>query len=104
MDTPTQWVQEAEAAELLAIAKRTLKSMRRDGRLKPGAHYLYATGVQNGPVVYNITAIVQHLAQVTTALASEKKSQKKAAVKRCKAEVETFSDNNLDLLIAEVQS
>ena len=97
-------MQEAEAAELLAIAKSTLKTMRRDGRLNPGDHYLYVTGVHNGPVVYDIAAIVQHLAQVTAALASEKENEKKAAVKRRKAAVETFSDNNLDHLIAEVQS
>ena len=67
MNSAQQWVQEAEAAELLAISKSTIRAMRRDGRLEPGDHYLFASGTAGGPVVYNIPAVIQHLAQVTTA-------------------------------------
>ena len=90
MNSTHQWVQEAEAAELLAISKSTIRAMRRDGRLKPGDHYLFATGTPGGPVVYDIAAVIEHLAKVTASLTSEKTIAKKADVSRRKAAVETF--------------
>ena len=91
MNSTQEWVQEAEAAELLAISKSTIRAMRRDGRLEPGDHYLFASGTAGGPVVYNISAVIQHLAQVTTALTVEMANEKQAEIKRRQAEIETFS-------------
>ena len=57
MTTAHQWVPEPEAAELLTIKQGTLRTMRRDGRLNPGVHWIFATGTAGGPVNYDITAI-----------------------------------------------
>ena len=65
MDSAQQWVHEPEAAKLLAIKHGTLRSMRRDGRLTPGDHYIFATGNLGGPVVYHIDAIRKMLAERT---------------------------------------
>ena len=65
MNTAHQWVPETEAAELLSIKHSTLRTMRRDGRLEPGTHWVYATGTPNGPVTYDVTAIRESLAQRT---------------------------------------
>ena len=47
MDSTPQWVHEPEAAKLLAIKHGTLRSMRRDGRLTPGDHFIFATGTED---------------------------------------------------------
>ena len=44
MNYAQQWVHEPQAADLLAIKQSTLRTMRRDGRLEAGAHWIYATG------------------------------------------------------------
>ena len=59
------WVNEPEAAKLLAIKNSTIRTMRRDGRLTPGDHFIFATGTAGGPVVYNIPAIRESMAQRT---------------------------------------
>ena len=63
--TPDLWVHEREAAELLAIKNSTIRTMRRDGRLTPGDHFIFATGTAGGPVSYNVTAIRQSMAERT---------------------------------------
>ncbi|ABB35456.1 helix-turn-helix domain-containing protein [Synechococcus sp. CC9605] len=68
MDTAHQWVSESEAAELLAIKNSTIRTMRRDGRLPPGDHFIFATGTAGGPVTYNVTAIRQSMAERTKEL------------------------------------
>ena len=84
LNTPTstapnnQWVHEPEAAQLLAIKQNTLRAMRRDGRLTPGDHYIFATGNLGGPVVYDIDAIRTTLAERTIAAVKRKDSQRKA--------------------------
>ena len=65
MSTTPVWVHEPEAAKLLVISHGTLRSMRRDGRLTPGDHFIFATGTAGGPVVYNIPAIRESLAERT---------------------------------------
>ena len=67
MDSPV-WVPESEAAKLLAIKNSTIRTMRRDGRLTPGDHFIFATGTAGGPVSYNIPAIRKSLAQRTKEL------------------------------------
>ena len=66
--TPDLWVHEREAAELLAIKNSTIRTMRRDGRLTPGDHFIFATGTPGGPVTYNVTAIRQSMAERTKEL------------------------------------
>ena len=63
----SEWVHEPEAATLLAIKQNTLRAMRREGRLMPGEHYIFATGNLGGPVVYDINAIRKTLAERTIA-------------------------------------
>ena len=81
-----EYMQEAEAAEFLAISVNTIRAMRRDGRLKPGDHYLFATGMLNGPVIYNMPAVIRHLAQLTIAAID----QKAATRKRRQDAIETY--------------
>ena len=78
----TQWVHEPEAALLLAIKQNTLRAMRRDGRLSPGDHYIFATGNLGGPVVYDIDAIRKTLAERTIAAVQEKESRQKTDLER----------------------
>ena len=65
MDSAQHWVHEREAAELLAIKNSTIRTMRRDGRLTLGDHFIFATGTAGGPVTYNVTAIRESMAQRT---------------------------------------
>ena len=104
MDTPQQWVAESEAAKLLAIKNSTIRTMRRDRRLEPGTHWIYATGTPNGPVTYNVTAIRESMAQRTKEMVSAEAKRREEQKQARKAAVETFDEAGLDQLIAEVQS
>ena len=104
MDTAHQWVSESEAAELLAIKNSTIRTMRRDGRLTPGDHFIFATGTAGGPVTYNVTAIRQSMAERTKELVeAEAKRRAETQQQRLKA-VETYDEAGLKKLTAEVQS
>ena len=103
MDTAHQWVPESEAAELLAIKNSTIRTMRRDGRLTPGDHFIFATGIPGGPVTHNVTAIRQSMAERTKELVeAEAKRRAETKQQRLKA-VETY-DEGLEKLVTEVQS
>ena len=103
MNTAHQWVSESEAAELLAIKNSTIRTMRRDGRLTPGAHFIFATGTAGGPVTYNVTAIRHSIAERTKELVeAEAKRRAETQQQRLKA-VETY-DEGLEKLVAEVKS
>ena len=92
MDSAHQWVHEPQAADLLAIKQSTLRSMRRDGRLEAGAHWIYATGKAGGPVTYNLPAIRQTLAERTIQMV-ELEAQRRAALRKAKQDsIETFSN------------
>ena len=92
MDSAHQWVHEPQAADLLAIKQSTLRSMRRDGRLEAGAHWIYATGKAGGPVTYNLPAIRQTLAERTIQMV-ELEAQRRAALRKEKQDsIETFSN------------
>ena len=86
----SEWVHEPEAAKLLAIKQNTLRAMRRDGRLSPGDHYIFATGILGGPVVYDIDAIRKTFAERTLAAVQEKQNMRKAALKRRLGLIETY--------------
>ena len=68
--------------------------MRRDGRLKPGDHYIFATGNIGGPVVYDIDAIRKTLAERTIAAVKEKDSRRKADLERRLGLIETYGEED----------
>ena len=86
----THWVHEPEAATLLAIKQNTIRAMRRDGRLIPGEHYIFATGNLGGPVIYDIDAISKTLAERTIAAVQEQQNLRKAELKRRLGLIETY--------------
>ena len=90
----SEWVHEPEAATLLAIKQNTLRAMRRDGRLIPGDHYIFATGILGGPVVYNIDAIRKTLAERTIAAVEEKESRRKTDLERRLGLIETYGEKD----------
>ena len=90
----THWVHEPEAAKLLAIKQNTLRAMRRDGRLTPGDHYIFATGNLGGPVVYDIDAIRKTLAERTIAVVQEKQNLRKADLERRLGLIETYGEDD----------
>ena len=92
MDTSQQWVAESEAAELLAIKNSTIRTMRRDRRLEPGTHWIYATGTPNGPVTYNVTAIRESMAQRTKEMVAAEAKRRAASKKEKQDSIESFSD------------
>ena len=94
MDSAQQWVHEPEAAKLLAIKHGTLRSMRRDVRLTPGDHYIFATGTAGGPVVYRIDAIRKTLAERTIAAVQGKDSRRKAELERRLGLIETYGEED----------
>ena len=103
MDSPV-WVHEPQAADLLAIKQGTLRSMRRDGRLGPGTHWVYATGTAGGPVTYNLPRVREWQAQRTKQMMeAEAKRRAEAQTQRLQS-VETYDEAGLEKLIAEVQS
>ncbi len=104
MNTPQQWVAESEAAELLAIKNSTIRTMRRDRRLEPGTHWIYATGTANGPVTYNVTAIHESMVQRTKEMVAAEAKRREEQKQARKAAVETDDETGLEKLIAEAQS
>ena len=92
MISAQQWVHEPEAAKLLAIKQGTLRSMRRDGRLIPGDHYIFATGNPGGPVVYDIDAIRKTLAERTIAAVRKQETQRKAELQKRLEVIETYDE------------
>ena len=90
----SEWVHEPEAAKLLAIKQNTLRAMRRDGRLIPGEHYIFATGNLGGPVVYDIDAIRKTLAERTIAAVQEKDARRKADLERRIGLIETYGEED----------
>ena len=85
---------EPEAATLLAIKQNTLRAMRRDGRLIPGDHYIFATGTAGGPVVYRIDAIRKTLAERTIAAVQGNDSRRKADLEKHLGLIETYGDED----------
>ena len=103
-DSAPEWVSEAKAAELLALSESTLKTMRREGRLIPGDHWVYASGNVRGPVTYCIPAIREMQRRLTVRLVNENAASRKAEAKRRREAIETYDEAALEKVIAEVQS
>ena len=104
MKTAPEWVREQEASELLGIAQSTLRLMRRERKLLPGNHWIFATGKPNGPVHYDIAAIRKHLVELTIAAAKEEDQRRQRELTTRRNAVETYDAPHLDQLIAEVQA
>ena len=104
MNPTPQWVHEPEAAKLLAISHSTLRSMRRDGRLTPGDHFILATATTGGPLVYNVNAIRESLAQRTKQMVAAELQRRERQKQARKAAIEIYGEDGMDRLIAEVQS
>ena len=104
MKPASEWVREQEASELLGIAQSTLRLMRRERKLLPGNHWIFATGKPNGPVHYDIAAIRKHLIELTIAAAKEEDQRRQRELTTRRNAVETYSEEHLSELIAEVQS
>ena len=68
--------------------------MRRDGRLIPGEHYIFATGNLGGPVVYDIDAIRKTLAERTIAAVKEKESRRKTDLERRLGLIEIYGEED----------
>ena len=90
MDSARIWVPESEAAELLAIKNSTIRAMRRDGRLEPGAHWIYATGTPGGPVTYNVNAIRESLAERTVEMVQQEAKRREAEKQARQQTVEAY--------------
>ena len=70
--------------------------MRRDGRLTPGDHFIFATGTAGGPVTYNVTAIRQSMAERTKEMVeAEAKRRSETQEQRLKA-IETYAASRVD--------
>ena len=98
------WVPEKEAQEFLGLGNSTLRLMRRQRRLLPGQHWIFATGSPRGPVHYDIAAIRKHLVELTISAVQEEDQRVRAKRKERADSIETYDESNLDQLIAEVQS
>ena len=103
MNTP-EWVHEPDAAKRLAIKQNTLRTMRRERRLEPGTHWVYATGAVGGPVLYDLAAITEMQRRKTLEAVQAEDERRAAELKLRKQAVQSFSDDSLDQLISEVQS
>ena len=104
MKPSPEWVQESDAVKQLGIGKSTLKLMRREGRLLPGEHWVYATGNLRGPVTYCIPKIRDMQRRVTVQLVKENAANRAAESKRRLEAIETYDEAALEQVIAEVQS
>ena len=78
--------------------------MRRDGRLDPGVHWIFATGTAGGPVNYDITAIRKTLVERTIAMAQQVAESRAAAKQQNQQSIETYDEGGLEELNTEVQS
>ena len=87
-----EWVHEPEAAKLLALKPSTLRNMRRERRLDPGTHWVYATGSIGGPVLYCITAIREMQRQRTIEAVQKEDERKAAELKRLQQTIEIFEE------------
>jgi len=99
MKTTPEWVHEPEAAKLLALKQPTLRNMRRERRLDPGTHWVYATGSIGGPVLYCIPAIREMQRQRTIEAVQKEDERKAAELKRLQQAIEIYDKTTLDQLV-----
>ena len=90
---------EPEAAKLLALKPSTLRNMRRERRLDPGTHWVYATGSIGGPVVYNISAIREMQRQRTIEAVQKEDERRKAELQLRQQAIEIYDETTLDQIV-----
>ena len=73
--------------------------MRRERRLDPGTHWVYATGSIGGPVLYCIPAI-REMQRRRTVEAERKEDERRAAeLKHLQQAIEIYEETTLDQLV-----
>ena len=87
---PNDWVHEPEAAKLLSVKQSTLRNMRRQRRLDPGTHWIYATGAIGGPVVYNIASIREMQRRRTLEAVKSEDERREKQLNRRSKKIETY--------------
>ena len=86
------WVPECVAREQLTLKKSTLRTMRREKRLRPGIDWIYSTGTKNSPVLYNLPAIFENLSGITIALADDEALKQTSLLQKRLDAVESYSE------------
>ena len=99
MNSTPDWVHEPEAAKLLALKQPTLRNMRRERRLDPGTHWVYATGSIGGPVLYCIPAIREMQRRRTIEAVRKEDERKATELKRLQQAIEIYDETTLDQLV-----
>ena len=99
MSATPEWVHEPQAADLLHIKPSTLRNMRRERRLDPGTHWVYATGSIGGPVVYCIPAIREMQRQRTIEAVQKEDERRAAELKRLQQAIEIYEETTLGQLV-----
>ena len=94
-----EWVHEPEAAKLLALKPSTLRNMRRERRLDPGTHWVYATGSIGGPVLYCIPAIREMQRRRTVEAVRKEDERRAAELKHLQQAIEIYDETTLDQLV-----
>ena len=92
MNLEPDWVDEATAAQQLSLSPGTLRNMRAQGRLLPGDHYVFATGVACGPVHYDLTAIRAMQRERTVAVVAERTKRRAETAKKRRATIESYAE------------
>ncbi len=95
MKITPEWVHEPEAAKLLALKPSTLRNMRRERRLDPGTHWVYATGSIGGPVLYCISAIREMQRRRTVEAVRKEDERRAAELKRFQQTIEIYDEQTL---------
>ena len=90
INMPNDWVHEPEAAKLLSVKQSTLRNMRRQRRLDPGTHWIYATGAIGGPVVYNIASIREMQRRRTLEAVKSEDERREKQLKRRSKTIESY--------------
>ena len=92
MNLEPDWVDEPTAAQQLMLSAGTLRNMRTQGRLEPGKHFVYATGVACGPVHYDLNAIRRMQRECTIAAVKERTAKRAETAKKRRATIETYAE------------
>ena len=95
MNSAQHWVPEEQAAKQLGIAHSTIRLMRRERKLLPSNHWIFATGKPNGPVHYDISAILKHLVELTIAATKEEDQRRQRELTARRNGVESYSKEHL---------
>ena len=99
MKATPDWVHEPEAADFLHVKTSTLRNMRRERRLDPGTHGVYATGSIGGPVLYCIPAMREMQRRRTVEAVRKEDERRAAELKRLQQAIEIYDETTLDQLV-----